>query len=601
MLLKRGVDAATSIEPGDLWDFDREVAPLLEKLVGTALEAAHSTAEDELRLAAIRQRRRVAEQVRYQELLEVQCMEGDNRRREEARLRQQKEEAERERRQRDLDRKLVALALARDMVKGSSSLKFKIFEIMENAGQLATIGSGLLERIGDPVKSRMKANKGPGSWRQGEKFDSPLPDHQAAMHLLDEWMARTYSPQFHQEVHSVGHRVVHGGTIAAPCIVNEKVRGEIEVACELAPLHNPPNLHGIDAGMKTFASVPHVAVFDTTFHATLTPEAYMYALPYELYEKHRIRRYGFHGVSYSYLTRTAAALLGKAEREANLILCHLGAGSSMCAVRNGQSIDTTMGFTPLEGLMMGSRCGDIDPAIVPYLMDHGMTPHQVHDLMNFQSGFLGMAGDVDVRSVEEAAVAGDEQSQLALAVYVRRIRKYLGAYLVHLGGRVDALVFSAGIGENGDLVRRLVCQDLQWAGVSLDEGLNRKMVREVQGEIQAPDSRVKGLPLQQEEPLGSCRIVSWGLLVAGTVAPAAGVVGQAHYRIDPYDSRWRWSGSNERRLPALTEFLPAWKPEGVYLEGTAGWVLVIPTDEQLEIAQQTLQVVARHAQEAARA
>ncbi|PSC72967.1 Acetate kinase [Micractinium conductrix] len=244
-----------------------------------------------------------------------------------------------------------------------------------------------------------------------------------------------------------------------------------------------------------------VAVFDTTFHQTMPPEAYTYALPTALCREHAIRRYGFHGISYSYLTREAARMLGRPHQELNLILCHLGAGSSMCAVAGGRCVDTTMGFTPLKGLMMGSRCGDIDPAIVTYLLGTGMSVAQVDDVLNKQSGFKGMTGSIDVRSVEDCALRGEEDCQLALAVFLRRIRKYLGAYLVTLGGRVDAIVFSAGIGENGSLVRELACEGLEWAGVAVDPTSNEATVRGRGGAIQAPGSRVKVLVIPTDEQL----------------------------------------------------------------------------------------------------
>ncbi|KAI7838679.1 hypothetical protein COHA_007481 [Chlorella ohadii] len=306
----------------------------------------------------------------------------------------------------------------------------------------------------------------------------------------------------------------------APCC-SEAAKAAIQEASELAPLHNPPNLYCIEAAQQLFPDVPHVAVFDTTFHATMPPEAYTYALPTRLAAEHRIRRYGFHGISYSYLTHEAARMLGKPKDQCNLILCHLGAGSSMCAVASGRSIETTMGFTPLEGLMMGTRCGDIDPAIVPYLLGKGYTAAELDELMNKQSGFLGLAGSIDVRTVEECALKGDEECLLALAVYLRRIRKYLGAYLVHLGGQVDAVVFSAGIGENGSMLRELALSGLEWAGISVDGAANDAAVRGRTGEVQGPGSPVK--------------------------------------------------------------------------------VLVIPTDEQLEIAEQTLEVVRRHTEKLARA
>lgn len=314
--------------------------------------------------------------------------------------------------------------------------------------------------------------------------------------------AGTAAP-FQQDVLAVGHRVVHGGGITHSVLLDDASRASLEEASHLAPLHNPPALHCIDAARRMLPDAPHVACFDTTFHRTLPPEAYTYALPADLCSEHRIRKYGFHGISYAYLTREAARMLGKPQEEANLIICHLGAGSSMCAVQGGRSVDTSMGFTPLEGLVMGSRCGDIDPAIVPFLMKEcGLGPDEVDALMNRQSGFLGMAGSIDVRAVEECALAGDAACQLALAVFVRRVRKYLGAYLVHLGGRLDALVFSAGIGENGSMLRDMICADLAWAGIArLDRAANEATIRGKAGEVQAAGSRAKVLVIPTDEQL----------------------------------------------------------------------------------------------------
>lgn len=421
---------------------------------------------------------------------------------------------------------------------GSSSLKFKLYQVGSEAAanaakkgrsggaaaaaaaarRLHPIAAGLVERIGDPeAEAVMRASYGTDRWRDGERVSQPMADHGTALGHVSRFLARSAAaaasagrppggqpdPEaFQREMLGVGHRVVHGASLKHSVVIDEKTQAVLREACQLAPLHNPPSLYCIEAAQRLFPTAPHVAVFDTTFHASLEPEAYTYALPTELCRQHHIRRYGFHGISYSYLTHEAARLLGKPKGEVNLILCHLGAGSSMCAVQGGRSVDTSMGFTPLEGLVMGTRCGDIDAAIVPFLIAQGMTPAQVDETLNKNSGFKGMTGSIDVRSVEDSALEGDEACQLALAVYVRRVRKYLGAYLVHLGGRVDAVVFSAGVGENGSMLRDMICSGLEWAGIGpLDAAANEAAIRGKAGEVQAAGSRVKVLVIPTDEQL----------------------------------------------------------------------------------------------------
>lgn len=284
---------------------------------------------------------------------------------------------------------------------------------------------------------------------------------------------------------------------------SDQVRKTIDAASSLAPIHNPANLQGIAAATKIFPAAAQVAVFDTAFHQTMTPDAFMYALPYELYADRHVRRYGFHGTSYRYLTQRTAAALHKHPSEINAIMCHLGAGSSMCAVQGGISVDTTMGMTPLEGLMMGSRCGDVDPALPLWLQDAaGMTFDEVDTLLNKKSGFLGLAGNVDLRSVMESARHGDEKADLAVAVFIRRVRKYLGAYWMHLNGDVDAVVFSAGIGENSPELRRRICGGMRWASVDIDDNKNETAVGSTETvEIQSEVSKVKVLVIPTDEEL----------------------------------------------------------------------------------------------------
>jgi len=304
---------------------------------------------------------------------------------------------------------------------GSSSLKFKLFA-MPGAKVLR---SELVEHIGEP--------------------NSSVANHFEAIESLHVNF---------NEIDAVGHRVVHGGEkFVNSVLINEEVIKAITDLIPLAPLHNPANLEGIKVVLQKAPHIPQIAVFDTAFHATLKKEAFVYALPYELYEKHQIRRYGFHGTSHAYLLHEAAALLGKKTQETNIITLHLGNGASACAIKKGKSCDTSMGFTPLEGLVMGSRCGDIDPAIVLYLQESlHVTPDAIDEILNKKSGLFGLCGDNDVRNIQNRK---DDAAKLALNIMVRRIQKYIGAYMVVLED-VDAIVFSGGIGENSSYVREAV-------------------------------------------------------------------------------------------------------------------------------------------------
>ena len=304
---------------------------------------------------------------------------------------------------------------------GSSSLKFKLFE-MPGAKVLR---DELVEHIGEP--------------------DSSIQDHDEALENLHVNFT---------EIDAVGHRVVHGGEkFVKSVLIDDTVIAAIQALIPLAPLHNPANIEGIKVVRNKAPKIPQIAVFDTAFHATLEKEAYIYALPYEMYEEHHVRRYGFHGTSHEYLLQEAAVLLGKKVQETNIITLHLGNGASACAIKNGKSIDTSMGFTPLEGLVMGSRCGDIDPAIVLYMQNIlDVNSTEADEILNKRSGLLGLCGENDVRNIERRS---DEQAKLALDIMVRRIQKYIGAYMVLLE-KVDAIVFSGGIGENSVYVREAV-------------------------------------------------------------------------------------------------------------------------------------------------
>jgi acetate kinase len=292
------------------------------------------------------------------------------------------------------------------------------------------------------------------------------------------------------QIGGVGHRVVHGGEeFTGSVIVDEKVIASIEKFADLAPLHNPPNLAGIRAVQRRIPDVPQVACFDTAFHSTIPKVAYMYALPYELYKKYHIRRYGFHGVSHRYVARRAAAIMGRHKYDINVITCHLGNGCSITAVKNGRSVDTSMGFTPLEGVPMGTRTGDLDPAILFYLADKGYRADELKTLCNKQSGLFGISGaSNDVRDLVELAKEGHERAQLAIDVFCYRIKKYIGAYAAVLGV-VDAVVFTGGIGENSAYLRSKICSDLTQIGVALDQTANSQ-TRGTETDISGDSSRI---------------------------------------------------------------------------------------------------------------
>jgi acetate kinase len=313
-----------------------------------------------------------------------------------------------------------------------------------------------------------------------------------------------------QEIAAVGHRVVHGGeTLTHPTVIDDRVKSVISEYCRLAPLHNPPNLAGIEAGERHLPNAVQVAVFDTAFHATIPPHAFLYAIPQRYYTQDRIRRYGFHGISHKYVSEEAARFLGLPLASLRMITCHLGNGCSMTAVQGGRSVDTSMGFTPLEGLVMGTRCGDIDPAAVLHLMEHhGFGPASMGELLNKQSGLLALAGigSNDLRDVIAAAEGGNRQAEQALDIFCYRVRKYIGAFAAAMGG-LGVLVFTAGIGENSPEVRRRVCAGFESAegfGIELDPRKNALASNQVRA-IQAESSRVKILVVPTNEELEIAR------------------------------------------------------------------------------------------------
>lgn len=384
---------------------------------------------------------------------------------------------------------------------GSSSIKYQLID-MENEQVLA---KGLCDRIGIPGGSFK--HQVPG--RDVYKIDIEMANHEAAINLViktltDEKLGVISSMS---EIQAVGHRVLHGGEkFSGSVIVNEAVVEAIKECFDLGPLHNPHNLTGILACEKLMPGVPQVAVFDTGFHQTMPDYAYMYALPYEYYEKYKIRRYGFHGTSHRYVSARAADMLGRKDNVEGLkiVTCHLGNGSSISAVKDGKCFDTTMGLTPLEGIIMGTRCGSIDPAIIPFLMKkENLSPDEIDKIMNKKSGILGVTGGVtsDNRDIEEGARGGNERYKLIESMLCHQLTKYIGGYAAAMGG-VDAVVFTGGIGENNPQYRTRVAEKLAFLGVSIDEELNAKAKRtSVEYDISTKDAKVRMLVIPTNEEL----------------------------------------------------------------------------------------------------
>lgn len=376
---------------------------------------------------------------------------------------------------------------------GSSSLKFSLFDNEE-----LRLG-GLVERIGEQQPELVLARGDEQEEQEEQERRSVVAgDHAEAMQRVHEVLVEICEDV--RAIEAIGHRIVHGGErFFAAALVTPEVEEGIEACAALAPLHNLAHLAGIRAARAYFADVPQVAVFDTAFHQTMPERAYLYALPYKLYEAEGIRRYGFHGTSHQYVSQRAAALL-QLETFTG-ITCHLGNGCSLAAISQGRSVDTTMGLTPLEGVAMGTRSGDVDPAVIFHLQRQlGMTVDAVERLLNQESGLLGLSGSSqDMRSIEQAAIAGDKRALLALEVFTYRVRKYIGAYLAVLG-RIDAVVFTGGIGENSPATRRRILQDMEGMGLQLDSARNRAHVGQ-EGEISTFGSQVKILVVPTNEEL----------------------------------------------------------------------------------------------------
>ena len=378
---------------------------------------------------------------------------------------------------------------------GSSSLKYQLID-METENSLA---QGLVERIG--IEGSVLTQKVEGKDKYIVK--TPMNNHKEAIEIVLKALVDGEHGVIKSmdEITAVGHRVVHGGEkYASSVLITEEVKKSIEECYKLAPLHNPPNMIGIEACEELMPNTPMVAVFDTAFHQTMPKEAFLYALPYELYTENGIRKYGFHGTSHMYVSNKVAEVMGKDIKDLKIVTCHLGNGASLCAVKNGVSIDTTMGFTPLDGIVMGTRSGSIDPAIVLYLINElKYSTEDVNTLLNKKSGVLGISGvSSDFRDIEDAAAKGDERAILALDIYHYRIRTQIGAYAAAMGG-VDAIVFTAGVGENGPETREACLEGLEFLGVKVDKEKNN--VRGKVREISTEDSTVKAFVIPTNEEL----------------------------------------------------------------------------------------------------
>jgi acetate kinase len=379
---------------------------------------------------------------------------------------------------------------------GSSSIKFDLFY----ATTLEPLIRGSVDQIGEGKKSRIKYTQQGNATKEEETIKS----HANALEKIIQILNNTKSLKDASELLLVGHRVVHGGTeFTEPTLINDEVLGKIEHLSDLAPLHNPHAVSGIKEATRLFKGVPQVAVFDTSFHMTLPPKAYRYALPKTISPK--IRKYGFHGISHQYIVSKAAETLGRKLTHFKLISLHLGNGCSACAILNGKSIDTTMGLTPLEGLMMGTRAGDMDPSVLLHMMranNESISPQEAEHILNYESGLKGLTGFNDMRSVQEEVEKGNPDAKLAFDIFVYRIQKYIGAYFVALNG-ADAIAFTAGIGENSTMVRKNVCQNLGCLGAWLDEAKNEKVNLDdpKTWEINTDDSPVKIVVIPTREEL----------------------------------------------------------------------------------------------------
>lgn len=375
---------------------------------------------------------------------------------------------------------------------GSSSVKYKLFDMTDES----VLADGKVERIGQ--ENAMLTHQSTG--KQKVTKTMPILEHtvaiQESLNLLTDpehgILAST------DEIGAVGHRVVHGGeSFSDSVVVDDNVKDVLESLIDLAPLHNPANVEGIRAAESLMPTTPQIAVFDTAFHSSMPSHAYLYAIPHVLYQRHKVRRYGFHGTSHKYVAGRAASLMGRDISELKIVSCHLGNGASICAVDQGKSVDTSMGFTPLEGLMMGTRSGDIDPGAIFYIMEkEELGISEINSMLNKHSGLYGIAGASDMRDIEKGIAEGETLHKIAYDIYEYRIRKYIGSYVAAMNG-IDALVFTAGIGENTPSLRSAICQNLSYLGVAIDEQANTQRGKEF--EISTADSRVKVFNIPTDE------------------------------------------------------------------------------------------------------
>ncbi len=383
---------------------------------------------------------------------------------------------------------------------GSSSLKFQLI----NSETEQCIAKGLCERIG--IEGSMISYAPAGG--EKEETVTPMPDHTEAIRLVLEALTneKTGVVKNLDEIGAVGHRVVHGGeNFADSTVINDEVMKAIEECNDLAPLHNPANLIGINACKALMPNTPMVAVFDTAFHQTMPEEAYMYGLPYEYYEKYKIRRYGFHGTSHSYVSKKAAEDLGKNYEDLKIIVCHLGNGASISAVKNGKCVDTSMGLTPLEGLIMGTRSGELDPAIIEFIANkEDRTIGDIMNILNKKSGVLGLSNNLssDFRDLVDGHNAGNSYATCALKTYCYRVAKFIGSYVAAMNG-VDVICFTAGVGENSSPVRSMICEYLGYLGVTIDEDANKKRGEDIV--ISTPDSKTTVMVIPTNEELAIAR------------------------------------------------------------------------------------------------
>jgi len=390
---------------------------------------------------------------------------------------------------------------------GSSSIKFSLYDMGQEALQV----SGTLERIGESNSSSVYCDYTAGADGSEHKTNSPIADHATGVQQIIAFLERSSALNSKDSLQAIGHRVVHGGeTFQAPTLIDDKVIDGIRAMIPLAPLHNPANLVGIEATRRLYPHVPQVAVFDTAFFKTLPPHAYRYALPDELYQQHHVRRYGFHGTSHQHVSRQAAEFLQQPLETLRLITLHLGNGASAAAIRDGICIDTSMGMTPLEGLVMGTRCGDLDPAVHFFLARAvGMDLDEIEILLNNDSGLKGLCGANDMREVHQLANKGDARANLAIEIYCYRLCKYIGSYYVALGG-LDAIVFTAGIGENDAKIRQKICAGLGVLAITLDQKQNQDRASTTI-DISSKDSKIKVLVIPTNEELEIARQVQMAI------------------------------------------------------------------------------------------